>query len=113
MTLAGIIEYNSDSDDAIFQAKDGISSLISDKINMIKVMKSICGPVDQVSTGFKTGERVDYNAYENVAVLIENLMIEFYEEQFCEILKVSTSNFIFVLYLNPIQRSGDSYDAVL
>ena len=49
---------------------------------------SFGGPVEAVSASYKTGARLDYNDYKNVAALIEFMMGDFYEKQFCDILKV-------------------------
>ena len=89
MTLGGILDCVESGDTVTFQVKDDAYQTINQKQHLFRLIKSLDGPFDEVSASYKTGARVDYNAYKNVAALIEHMMADFYEKQFCDILKVT------------------------
>jgi len=109
MALGGILTCEAKGEDVAFQVKADAYTTIKQKQHLMKLVMSLGGPFEEVSAGFKTGARADYNDYKDVAALIEFMMADFYEGQFCDILKVIIFYLIIFQPKNPMLRPLHCY----
>jgi len=86
MTLGGIIESADNPSGMQFRVRADALAAIQKSEPMFKLLKSVAEPIDKITETFKTGERMDYNDYKNVAAIIENLLADFYEHHLCKVI---------------------------